>query len=120
MIKQPHADKCDMEEVLHKAYNIPSPDFNRDAKAQDSKGANVTFDKTKLFILRPSLLTDGVSKGAVRSSQSTLSSAWSISRKDVGAYIVRNCMLIGDKITEKKSQDKSQNSGWGNGIVISY
>jgi len=116
MIKQPHADKVLMEKLLHKTYNIQSADFNK-VIAEDSPKSNV-FDSGKLFILRPSLLNDGQAKRIVRSSNDVLSSAWFISRKDVGAYIVGNCLLIGDKVIEQSQKNKSES--WSNGLVISY
>lgn len=103
-----------METLLHQRYNIVSEDFNPKARVQN----NAAFDASKLYIIRPSLLTDGKAKLVLRSSESTLPSAWTISRKDVGAYIAHNCLLVGEKVAETKT--KSSSTAWKNGLVLSY
>ncbi|UZJ53472.1 hypothetical protein CBS101457_002792 [Exobasidium rhododendri] len=115
ILDTPHADKRLMEELLHKRYNIPSVDFNR-KKGERPKKLTV-FDSSKLFIIRPSLFTDGQAKGTVRTSEDVLRSAWMITRKDTAAYIVGNCMSIGDKTIEKR--DKFASIEWKNGLVVS-
>jgi hypothetical protein len=116
-LEEPHADKRLMEELLHKTYNISSVDFNKDARGNDGDKESI-FASDELFIIRPSILTNGQARRSVRTSEGSLSSAWWISRKDVAAYIVGNCLLIGDKVTEEKREIRS--SKWKNGLVISY
>lgn len=115
-LEGPHLDKRLMEQLLHKKYNIESPDFNKDFKG--SHPSSPIFDSSKLFIIRPSMFTDAQAKGVVRSSEGTLTSAWMISRTDVAAYIVGSCLHVGDKMKEHR-QSSSASATWKNGLVIS-
>jgi hypothetical protein len=115
MIKQPHLDKINMEKLLHQKYNIFSQSFNPTAKSQDDS----MYSSNKLYILRPALLTDGKAKSQLRSSESILPSAWSVSRKDVSLYIAGNCLSVGsDKVKETKTKDES--TSFKGGIVLAY
>ncbi|CEH13150.1 FLAVIN REDUCTASE-RELATED [Ceraceosorus bombacis] len=91
LLTYPHADKHEMEELLHRAYGLHSNDFNPSAKSSSERSAAL-FDPSKLLIVRPSLLTSGARTGKYRISEagSTLDSAWTISREDVGHFIAES------------------------------
>lgn len=109
-LKYPHMDKEKMETFLHESFAIPSADFN--AKPKDPKPLH-GLASDRLIIVRPSLLTDGARKGAVRSSSSPMPKAWTVSRADVGGFIAGDCM----RLTECISQAPIEG---GRGYTISY
>lgn len=111
-LKYPHLDKEKMEKFLHTSFGIQSDDFNPTPSAEQSN-KHPTLIKERLIVVRPSLLTNGAAKSSVRSSATTLTSAYTVSRKDVGSFIAGDCLRLTDKVS------KSPVEG-GNGYVVSY
>ncbi|KAK0547124.1 hypothetical protein OC846_004980 [Tilletia horrida] len=90
MLHNPHADKEEMEKVLHYNSGLPSVDFNPEGKSP----ATGTVLKN-LTIVRPALLTDGALTGKYRSGEGYVSKAYSIRRADVGHFIFEECLSRG-------------------------
>lgn len=85
LLKEPHADKEEMERQVNSGAGIKHDDFNPTGENEGKLG--------NVIIVRPGLLTYGEAKGldAVNSGQ-RLPGAWTISRKDVGAFIAAECV----------------------------
>lgn len=100
LLKDPHADKGEMERLVHAAAGIQHDDFNPTGENQGSLG--------NVVIIRPALLTDGVAKGTgALKKGDRVPGAWTISRKDVGLFIATECADV--------------DSQWkGRGVTISY
>lgn len=81
LLKEPHADKEDMERLVNSYAGIQHVDFN--PTPGEVKLGNVV-------IVRPSLLVDGPVKGKVRAGES-LEGAWTVQRSDVGRFIAVEC-----------------------------
>lgn len=111
-LKYPHLDKEKMERFLHISYGIKNIDFNPTPDFEKSK-AHPSLVKDRLIVVRPSLLTNGDAKLSVRSSDTTLPSAYTVSRKDVGKFIAGDCLQLTNKISQSPVEG-------GNGYVVSY
>jgi len=100
LLKEPHADKEEMERQINTGAGIQHVDFN---PMGDDKGM-----LGNVVIVRPALLTNGEARGLQSvSSGKRLPSAWTISRKDVGLFIATNCV--------------QPDSPWrGSGVTIAY
>lgn len=94
-LKYPHIDKEKMERYLHASYGISSVDFNPEpCQPRDALLCS------RLIIVRPSILTNGEAKLKVRMSASPLRKAYTVSRKDVGAYLAGDCLHLTEKISD--------------------
>lgn len=102
-------DKEGMEKLLHELYGVRSPDFNPHSVGP----LHPEFVRDRLTIVRPSMLTNGKAGGNMRTSTTTIPSAWTVSRKDVGAFLAGDCLGLAQARTGKPVPG-------GNGIVLSY
>ncbi|KAK0556932.1 hypothetical protein OC846_000776 [Tilletia horrida] len=93
MLKEPHADKEEMEKALHRAAKLQHPDFNPTLGDEPLK-------LHRLTILRPSLLTDGPCSDKEVRAAPTLKGAYFISRADVGRELCNSALLGGKWISE--------------------
>ncbi|KAF8470823.1 hypothetical protein BDZ91DRAFT_551310 [Kalaharituber pfeilii] len=102
LLKEPHADKEEMERLVNIGAGIKHVDFNP-LGVQDTK-----LQLGNVVIVRPALLTEGIEKGTANIREGErLSGAWTVSRKDVGAFIAKECAL--------------PDSQWRNkGVTIAY
>jgi len=97
-----------MERYLHTSFGISSSDFNPSpVQPHDA------LLSSRLIVVRPSLLTNGDAKFRVRASGTPLRKAWTISRKDVGAFLAGDCLCLTEKISDATVQG-------GHGYTVSY
>ena len=82
LLKEPHADKEEMERQINTCAGIQHVDFNPNG---ENKGI-----LDNVIIVRPALLTNGEKKGTQAGNR--LLGAWTISRKDVAEFIVSECV----------------------------
>lgn len=92
ILKEPHEDKEEMERMVNSYAGIQHVDFNPNPEGERKLGSVV--------VVRPSFLADGERKGGVRAGE-RLEGAWTIKRKDVGWWIVEECMPGNDKWRNK-------------------
>lgn len=129
-----------MESQLYSAHGIQSTSYN----VRSSTGAtseNVPkLDASKLTILRAAIFTDGSARAKVRASTNGLSlkSAYTISRADVGLFIVDQVIRPDRPASSGPRMDVAYESGkghepgscdakilkdgseWKQGIVLAY
>jgi len=85
LLKEPHADKEEMERQVNTAAGITHVDFNPTGEDKGTLG--------NVVIVRPALLTNGEAKGLQTvNSGKRLFGAYTISRKDVGNFITSECL----------------------------
>ncbi|KAI8922129.1 hypothetical protein DFJ77DRAFT_445428 [Powellomyces hirtus] len=88
VLKEPHADKEQLELKVYHAAGLKHPDASIEANTKSEPTAEPWL--SEFILVRPALLTDGARKGIYRADEHL--KAWTISRADVGHFVATECI----------------------------